>query len=92
MVQITFKADATTTVDLPDWAPPIEYATTGSGSGALILAYYPTTSKDTDDSAYVTTGDIVSYNSTSIRLPNNLPTKPYVTVHYVAVGELTRTT
>ena len=92
MVQITFKADATTTVDLPDWAPSIEYATTGSGSQNLILTWGTTTWKNDDDDVILTSvEDLTSYDSTSIRLRDDLKTKPIVTFHYVGVGELVRT-
>ena len=92
MTQISFRATGTTTVDLPAWAPPIFYASTGTDAANLTLDFATTTTKDADDFLTHIITNLVSYSSTSIRLRNNIvTTRPYVTLRYNTVNELVRT-
>jgi hypothetical protein len=98
MVQITFETHghglgATTTIDLPGWAPPIFDASTGTNSD--LICFSATTSAgalDTDDIVQSLPIDLKSFDATKIRPADNTASIPIVvTLKYLTENELLRT-
>ena len=98
MTQITFETHghgeaATTTIDLPGWAPPIFDASTGGGSD--LICWSATTSGGAlanDDIVQPLHVDLKSFSATKIRIADNQPSLPVtVTLKYLTTNELVRT-
>lgn len=87
-----FKANGTSTVDLPAWAPDIRYASTGEDSHNVVITFATTTSKHPNDWGLTQEVYIVSHTAREMVLSKKtLATKPYITMTYESVGELVRT-